>query len=197
MLLSNSFAFVAPAAPTISFGSKHQPPRHAALVQPEIQRPEQLQGKTLAITCFGSTSDFVTRLVPRKHNFEGKTELRQFGDRGESKVGLPFHCCVAPSHDFPHGARRNSDRLATIICDKTLNESRKRLTQAAPSRRQFPPGKPDRVLPIPWPLVKSNFRVRLCRIPPKPEETYRRGPCPPPGAPSNWANRPRSRPTAQ
>jgi ABC-type nitrate/sulfonate/bicarbonate transport systems, periplasmic components len=57
-------------------------------VQPEIQRAEQLQGKTLAITRFGSTSDFVTRLILRKLNLEGKTELRQFGGVVEADMGF-------------------------------------------------------------------------------------------------------------
>jgi len=57
-------------------------------VQPEIQRAEQLQGKTLAITRFGSTSDFVTRLVLRKLNLENKTELRQFGGVVEADLGF-------------------------------------------------------------------------------------------------------------
>ena len=42
---------------------------------------------TLAITRFGSTSDFVTRLVLRKLNLEGKTELRQFGGVIEADIG--------------------------------------------------------------------------------------------------------------
>lgn len=57
-------------------------------VQPEIQRPEQLQGKTLAITRFGSTSEFVTRLILRKLNLEGKAELRQFGGVVEADLGF-------------------------------------------------------------------------------------------------------------
>ena len=57
-------------------------------VQPDIQRPEQLQGKTLAITRFGSTSEFVTRLIMRKLDLEGKTELRQFGGVVEADMGF-------------------------------------------------------------------------------------------------------------
>jgi ABC-type nitrate/sulfonate/bicarbonate transport system substrate-binding protein len=46
-----------------------------------------LAGKTLGITRFGSTSEFVTRLVLRKLNLEGKTELRQFGGVIEADIG--------------------------------------------------------------------------------------------------------------
>jgi len=75
-------------APIIAVGSNTSRPGMQLWVQPEIQRPEQLQGKTLAITRFGSTSDFVTRLVLRKLNLEGKTELRQFGGVVEADVGF-------------------------------------------------------------------------------------------------------------
>src|SRR5207253_6156528 len=59
-------------APIIAVGSNTSRPGMQLWVQPEIQRPEQLQGKTLAITRFGSTSEFVTRLILRKLNLEGK-----------------------------------------------------------------------------------------------------------------------------
>jgi ABC-type nitrate/sulfonate/bicarbonate transport system substrate-binding protein len=60
----------------------------ALWVQPEITRPEQLQGKRLAITRYGSTSDFVTRLILRKLKLEGKVEIRQFGGVVEADVGF-------------------------------------------------------------------------------------------------------------
>jgi ABC-type nitrate/sulfonate/bicarbonate transport system substrate-binding protein len=69
-------------------GSNTSRPGMQLWVQPEIQRAEQLQGKTLAITRFGSTSDFVTRLILRKLNLEGKTELRQFGGVVEADMGF-------------------------------------------------------------------------------------------------------------
>jgi NitT/TauT family transport system substrate-binding protein len=75
-------------APIIAVGSNTSRPGMQLWVQPEIQRAEQLQGKTLAITRFGSTSDFVTRLIMRKLNLEGKAELRQFGGVVEADVGF-------------------------------------------------------------------------------------------------------------
>ena len=75
-------------APIIAVGSNTSRPGMQLWVQPEIQRPEQLQGKTLAITRFGSTSEFVTRLILRKLNLEGKTELRQFGVVVEADLGF-------------------------------------------------------------------------------------------------------------
>ena len=75
-------------APMIAVASNTSRPGMQLWVQPEIQRAEQLQGKTLAITRFGSTSDFVTRLILRKLNLEGKAELRQFGGVVEADMGF-------------------------------------------------------------------------------------------------------------
>src|ERR1051325_3376888 len=75
-------------APIIAVAGNSSRPGMQLWVQPEIQRAEQLQGKTLAITRFGSTSDFVTRLILRKLNLEGKTELRQFGGVVEADMGF-------------------------------------------------------------------------------------------------------------
>src|SRR5438067_13652103 len=75
-------------APITAVGGNSSRPGMQLWVQPEIQRAEQLQGKTLAITRFGSTSEFVTRLILRKLNLEGKTELRQFGGVGEADLGF-------------------------------------------------------------------------------------------------------------
>lgn len=80
-------AAILKGAPIIAVGSNTSRPGMALWVHPDIQRPEQLQGKTLGITRFGSTSEFVTRLVLRKLNLEGKTELRQFGGVIEADIG--------------------------------------------------------------------------------------------------------------
>src|SRR6266513_549194 len=81
-------AAIIKGAPIMAVGSNTSRPGMQLWVQPEIQRPEQLQGKTLAITRFGSTSEFVTRLILRKLNLEGKTELRQFGGVVEADMGF-------------------------------------------------------------------------------------------------------------
>ena len=75
-------------APIVAVASNTSRPGMALWVQAEIQRAEQLQGKTLAITRYGSTSDFVTRLVLRKLGLDGKVEIRQFGGVVEADVGF-------------------------------------------------------------------------------------------------------------
>lgn len=57
-------------------------------VRPEIQRPEQLEGQTIAVTRFGSTGDFVTRMILKKLGLEGKVKLRQFGGQVEADTAF-------------------------------------------------------------------------------------------------------------
>ena len=82
-------AAILKGAPIVAVASNTSRPGMVLWVQPEINQASQLQGKTLGITRFGSTTDFVTRLALRKLGLEGKVELRQFGGTVESDVG--FH----------------------------------------------------------------------------------------------------------
>jgi NitT/TauT family transport system substrate-binding protein len=57
-------------------------------VQPEINRLEELRGKTLGVSRFGATTDNLTRIVLRKFGLEGGVNVRQLG--GTVEVGLAF-----------------------------------------------------------------------------------------------------------
>jgi len=81
-------AAILKGAPIIAVSSNTSRPGMALWVQPDIQRAEQLQGKTLAITRFGSTSDFVTRLITKKLGLDGKVDIRQFGGVVEADAGF-------------------------------------------------------------------------------------------------------------
>src|ERR1044071_1511 len=81
-------AAILKGAPMVAVASNTSRPGMALWVQPEIQRAEQLQGKTLAITRFGSTSDFVTRLIIKKLGIDGKVDIRQFGGVVEADMGF-------------------------------------------------------------------------------------------------------------
>jgi ABC-type nitrate/sulfonate/bicarbonate transport system substrate-binding protein len=81
-------AAILKGATIVAVGSNTSRPGMALWVQPEITKPEQLQGKTLAITRYGSTSDFVTRLILKRLNLDGKVEIRQFGGVVEADVGF-------------------------------------------------------------------------------------------------------------
>ena len=81
-------AAILKGAPIIAVGSDTSRPSMALWVQPDIARPEQLQGKTVAITRFGSTTDFMARLMLRKIGLEGKVNVRPFGGVVEADVGF-------------------------------------------------------------------------------------------------------------
>ncbi len=78
-------------APILAVGSNTSRPGMVLWVQPDISRPEQLAGKRLAITRYGSSSDFVTRLITKKLNLDGKVEIRQFGGVVEADMGFRAH----------------------------------------------------------------------------------------------------------
>lgn len=55
-------------------------PYHRLWVNPEINRIEELRGKTLGITRFGSLPHQLTVILLRKYGLENAVSLRQFGD---------------------------------------------------------------------------------------------------------------------
>lgn len=75
-------------APVLAVACNTTRPSMALWVQPEIVRPEQLQGKTFAITRYGSTTDFMSRLILRKLGLEGKATIRPFGGVVEADIGF-------------------------------------------------------------------------------------------------------------
>jgi ABC-type nitrate/sulfonate/bicarbonate transport system substrate-binding protein len=81
-------AAILKGAPIVAVASDTSRPSMALWVQPEIARPEQLQGKTVAITRFGSTTDFISRLMLKKLGLEGKVNVRPFGGGVEADVGF-------------------------------------------------------------------------------------------------------------
>ena len=81
-------AAILKGAPIIAVASNTSRPSMALWVQPEITRADQLNGKTLAITRFGSVTDFMTRLMLKKLGLEGKVNVRPFGGVVEADVGF-------------------------------------------------------------------------------------------------------------
>src|SRR5215470_12225149 len=75
-------------AQVLAVGSNTSRPGMVLWVQPEISKPEQLVGKRLAITRYGSSSDFVTRLVTKRLGLDGKVDIRQFGGVVEADMGF-------------------------------------------------------------------------------------------------------------
>ncbi len=75
-------------APIVAVAGATKYPAMALWVRPDIHRPEQLEGQTIGVTRFGSTGDFVTRMILKRLNLEGKVKLRQFG--GQVEADLAF-----------------------------------------------------------------------------------------------------------
>jgi ABC-type nitrate/sulfonate/bicarbonate transport system substrate-binding protein len=75
-------------APIIAVGGTANKPYHRLFVQPEINRMEDLRGKALGVTRFGSITDNLTRILLRKHGLEGAVNVRQMG--GTIEVAAAF-----------------------------------------------------------------------------------------------------------
>jgi ABC-type nitrate/sulfonate/bicarbonate transport system substrate-binding protein len=75
-------------APIIAVGGTANRPYHRLFVQPEINRLEDLRGKALGVTRFGSITDNLSRILLRKHGLEGAVNVRQMG--GTIEVAAAF-----------------------------------------------------------------------------------------------------------
>jgi NitT/TauT family transport system substrate-binding protein len=75
-------------APIVAVGGTANRPYHRLFVQPEINRLEDLRGKALGVTRFGSITDNLSRILLRKHGLEGSVNVRQLG--GTIEVAAAF-----------------------------------------------------------------------------------------------------------
>ena len=72
-------------APLVAVGSITNRPAMSLFVQPEISRPEQLQGKALAITRHGSSTHFLTLFALEKLGLKDKVKIN-------TDIGPNDHC---------------------------------------------------------------------------------------------------------
>jgi NitT/TauT family transport system substrate-binding protein len=75
-------------APIIAVGGTANRPYHRLFVHPDINRLEDLRGKTLGVTRFGSITDNLTRILLRRNGLEGAVNVRQMG--GTLEVAAAF-----------------------------------------------------------------------------------------------------------
>jgi len=73
-------------APLVSVMSLVNRPYFRLWVQPGITRTEELRGKTLGVSRFGSVTDNLTRILLRKQGLEGAVNVRQMGGTAEMSV---------------------------------------------------------------------------------------------------------------
>ena len=71
-------------APLVAVGSITNRPAMSLFVQPEITKPEQLQGKTLAITRHGSSTHFLTCFRLKNSACTTKSRFNPWAVRGKS-----------------------------------------------------------------------------------------------------------------
>jgi ABC-type nitrate/sulfonate/bicarbonate transport system substrate-binding protein len=72
-------AAVLRGAPLVSVLSTCNRPYHRLWVQPEIKTFDDLKGKILGVTRFGSVTDNLTRMLLKKHGLENSVNVRQMG----------------------------------------------------------------------------------------------------------------------
>ena len=70
----------AKGAPIVAVANMASRPYHRLWVQPEINRVEDLRGKSLGITRFGSLPHNLTMILLRKYGLANTVNMRQFGD---------------------------------------------------------------------------------------------------------------------
>ena len=75
-------------APIVAIGGTANRPYHRLFVQSEINRIEDLKGKILGVTRFGSITDNLTRILLRKYGLENSVNVRQMG--GTLEVAAAF-----------------------------------------------------------------------------------------------------------
>jgi ABC-type nitrate/sulfonate/bicarbonate transport system substrate-binding protein len=78
-------------APIIAVGGTANRPYHRLFVQPDVNRLEDLRGKTLGVTRFGSITDNLTRILLRKNGLEGAVNVRQMGGTLEVAAAFQNH----------------------------------------------------------------------------------------------------------
>jgi NitT/TauT family transport system substrate-binding protein len=75
-------------APIVSIASLANRPYLRLWARPEFTRVEELRGKTLGVSRFGSTTDNLTRILLRRVGLENAVNIRQLG--GTLEVALAF-----------------------------------------------------------------------------------------------------------
>ena len=81
-------AAVLAGAPLVSMMSLINRPYYRCWVQPEITRMDELRGKTLGVSRFGSVTDNLTRILLRRYNLDGAVQIRQMG--GTTEMAAAF-----------------------------------------------------------------------------------------------------------
>ena len=83
-------AAVLGGAPLVSVMSLINRPYYRLWVQPEITRIEDLRGKTLGVSRFGSVTDNLTRILLQKYKLDNAVNVRQLGGTPEMAASFKY-----------------------------------------------------------------------------------------------------------
>jgi ABC-type nitrate/sulfonate/bicarbonate transport system substrate-binding protein len=75
-------------APLVAVGSITNRPAMSLWVPSEITRPEQLDGKIMGITRYGSATDLLTRMVLEKIGLQNRVKIQPFGGGTEADTAF-------------------------------------------------------------------------------------------------------------
>lgn len=75
-------------APVVAIAAPQNRPVYGLWVQPEIERLEELKGKTLGFTRYNSSTHFVTVLILRRFNLERDVQARPLGGVPEMQAAF-------------------------------------------------------------------------------------------------------------
>jgi NitT/TauT family transport system substrate-binding protein len=104
-------------APIVAVAATANRPYHRLYVQPDINRLEDLKGKTLGVTRFGSITDNLTRILLRKYGLEGAVNVRQMGGTVEVAAAFQNRLIAGAVTGDLHAAPPSQPKLLVKLID--------------------------------------------------------------------------------
>ena len=104
-------------APIVGVAATANRPYHRLFVQPEINRLEDLKGRTLGVTRFGSITDNLTRILLRKAGLEGAVNVRQMGGTVEVSAAFQNRAIAGAVTGDLHAAPPSQPKLLVNLID--------------------------------------------------------------------------------
>ena len=94
---------VVQGADAVVIGSISRVNRHHLITRPEIKEVRDLKGKTVGVTTFGSTSDYVLRVILEKHGLDPAKDVSivQTGGQPEGMAAMAAGKIYAQRMSFP------------------------------------------------------------------------------------------------
>ena len=104
-------------APIVGVAATANRPYHRLYVQPEINRLEDLKGKTLGVTRFGSITDNLTRILLRRSGLEGAVNVRQMGGTVEVAAAFQNRAIAGAVTGDLHAAPPSQPKILVRLID--------------------------------------------------------------------------------